>query len=430
MGNQLDAVNAQAAALKTKVADADSALKSAVSTRQSAIDAITTLLANPLGNGSDLTKALSDSSATASTIISQYNSLVKLVQDRFASITGDQQSTLVTYLKDQTMQLLDLVAQRDVIVTGLKDSQTALTTLLATKDTYASSLTKTLTDANVAMSMFVTSEGLVSTPAAMIQSFQTRLNTLKKFQSDVQALAARGVSQTIIDQITGMGSGNGDALASSLLTGSNDQIAALNASAQGINDTATALSTSLSDTFYDGAVTQAQKVVKGWTDQQTNINAKMQSISAGIAAQMAPLTNVMANLGIDSAQALLDSLNAQEPALVSAAKAIGAAMAKAVTDAMSAINALAGTNAFGVALPGSKGAAANLLAPPPPASTTKSGSGLTVGQVTVPVVIHYTGGADSQAQADLAAQVKAIAAQAVQDGLTSAAKASARVRDW
>ena len=432
MGASLDVVNKQRADLQTKIDDAQKALDAAISTRQSAMDSISSLLSQPLGSPSELQKALSESSATADSIISQYKSLVQVVQDRFSGVTGSQKDTLLAYLKDQSTQLLALVAKRDDIVTKLADAQKALDTLLSAKDSYASNLAKTLTDANLAMSMFVTDEGLVSTPQAMIESFQARLDTIKKFQSDVQALAARGVSQSIIDQITGMGSGNGDALASSLLTGSDAQIAALNSAASGIADTATSLGTNLSNTFYDQSIAEAQATVQGWQDQQAAINAQMTSISNGIAAQMQPLTSAMANLGTDSAKALLDSLNAQMPLLVQKAKDIGSAMAQAVTDALTKLNLATGTNAFGSVITTGKSTSAQLLVPTPPPGGTGKSSGLTVtGGISTPIQVTVQGSPDPTVMYnEIATQTAAAAQAAIQKALSDAAKAATRVRDW
>ena len=365
----LDAVNKARKDLTTQISTAQNALDQAKALRTTAAAGIFNLLQQPLGSPSELHKALADSSATADSIVVGYKNMVKLVQDRFDSITGGQQDSLLTFLKTSSERLLVLVKKREDLVQPLKDAQTALAKAVTDKQSYGDGLSKALGDANMSMSEFVSKEGLVSSPAAMIESFKSRLQTVKNFQSNVQSLAARGVKQTIIDQILGMGSGNGGALASSLNTASADQIAALNDAAGQIQSTASSLGSSLSTTFYDTGINAAQKAVDAIVSKQSDIQNQMDAITTNIGNALRPLTNNLAVIGADAAQALLDSLTHKQDVLIAKAAEIGAKMAQAVAAAFTSLNVLSGGANFAAVVTAAKAASArasDLAVPPPP----------------------------------------------------------------
>lgn len=368
-GDALDAVNAERANVKVLMDKA----QTAVNTSQSAASSLAQFLASPIGTPSELTKAFSSANTTVDTILTGYDNLVKMINDRFTTIDAQGKTVIsgnadpfVAALKTQTAQLVTLVAQREDIATNLAKAQTALDDAIKVKTSYADGLSQGLKTAGASLAEFVQqvtlADGLsvrmIQSPSAMIAAFQARLNMVKNFAANIQSLTARGLGKDLIDQLVNMGADSGGALASSLTTATDAQIAALKGSSDQIAATSDALGSSLSDKFYGQSVAQAQSVVDGWKSQQTAIDSQMTAISTSIAASLAPLVSMSAMLGSDSAQALLDGFKSQDPALIAHAKLIGAQMAQAMADALAASNGLSGGPNFPAAM--TNGVAASL----------------------------------------------------------------------
>lgn len=355
-----DAIQTAREALKTNIADADSALKDAIKLRTDAAGSIADLLSKPFGQPSELVKQLSGAEATGESIISGYDSMVKMVTDRFASIKGDKKDSLLAFLKDSTTQLLGLAKDRADTAKLLDKAQTDLEDAIKTKSAYADGLSSGLKSAALSLSEFIDKETGAASPAGIIAGFKARLGVIKNFSSNLKSLASRGLNQNLLDQIIGMGTVDGGALAASLTTAGSDQIDALNQTGVEIAATADSLGAALSDKFYGQSVANAQSIVKGYTDSQEMINAAMRSITSGIALEMSPLTNVMASFGEDSALALLNGFKSQDNALIAQAASLGARMAQAIADALSLLRVASGGGDFGVAA--AKAASAKLTA--------------------------------------------------------------------
>lgn len=344
-----DAINTAREALKTKIADADSKLTEAIQLRSDAANSISNLLSKPFGQPSELVKALSGAEASADSIISGYDSMVKMVNDRFKSISGGKKDALLGFLKEQATSLIGLVAKRTQIANELEKSQTKLEDAIKMKAGYADNLSSGLKSAGLSLSEFYDKEKGAASPAGIISGFMARLNAIKSFSANLKSLAGKGLGKGLIDQIVGMGAAEGGALATSLMSATGEQIAALNATGDEISATADSLGAALSNQFYDQSIAQAQGIVKGWQDSQAGINAQMRAITSGIGAELAPLTDSMANLGMDSARALLDGFKSQDNALIAQAASLGARMAQAVADALAALRVASGGADFGVA---------------------------------------------------------------------------------
>lgn len=344
-----DAIQTAREALKTNIADADSALKDAIKLRTDAAGSIADLLSKPFGQPSELVKQLSGAEATGESIISGYDSMVKMVTDRFASIKSDKKDSLLAFLKDSTTQLLGLAKDRADTAKLLDKAQTDLEDAIKTKSAYADGLSSGLKSAALSLSEFIDKETGAASPAGIIAGFKARLGVIKNFSSNLKSLASRGLNQNLLDQIIGMGTVDGGALAASLTTAGSDQIDALNQTGVEIAATADSLGAALSDKFYGQSVANAQSIVKGYTDSQEMINAAMRSITSGITLEMSPLTNVMASFGEDSALALLNGFKSQDSAIVAQAASLGARMAQALADAVSQMRVASGGGDFGVA---------------------------------------------------------------------------------
>lgn len=363
-----DAIQTARDGLKTKIDDAQKALDDAIKLRSDAASGIADLLSKPFGEPSELVKALSGADATADSIIGGYNNIVKLVKDRFASITGTRKDALLEFVNDQTTKLVGLVKQRTQIAQEFDKAQTALEKIVQTKTDYASGITQGLKAAAASLTEFVQSvtlaDGLtvkmIQSPSAMVAAFQARLTMVKNFASNIQALVGRGLGKDLIDQLIGMGADSGGALASSLTTATTDQIAALNDTSKTIGATADALGAGLADKFYGQSVNEAQQYLAGWQSQQTEINSKMSAISQAVADQLSPLTDAMTGLGEDAALGLLQGFQTQDAALLQHARFIGAQMAQAVADALTALNVLSGGPNFATAVTAAKDVSAKL----------------------------------------------------------------------
>lgn len=367
--SKLDGYNAQRTKLATDIANADTALKDAQSLRTNAIAGIQKLIASPLGTPSDLSKAFVGANTTVDTVLSGYDNLLKLVNDRFSKIDGPNKDNLVTFLQNQSKKLIGLVADRLKVVDELKTAQTALDKIVNTdKPAYADGISTGLKNASNSLTDFVSSVTLadgritqmVASPAALIAAFAKRATAVKNFATNIQTLTSRGLGKGLTDQLLGMGADSGGALADALAKSTDAQLAALQDSSTQINSTADALGKSLSDKFYDQSIADAKSIVDGWQKSQDSIDAQMTSITTSITDKLAPLIDGTTIIGKDSAQALLDSLKSKDAELLGWAQAIGAKMAQALADALTALNVISGGNNFGPDVAAAKGAAAKL----------------------------------------------------------------------
>lgn len=370
---KLDDINKQ----RTDIAAMIPKAQTALDTSNAAMASLVAFMATPFGTPSDIAKAFSGATATVDSIISGYDSLTKMVQDRFTTIDSKGNTTvsknadyLLTFLKDQSTRLVALVAQRVAIADKLKIAQTDLENVITIKANFADSLSNSLKSVGLSLTEFVTSVTLadgrivamVASPSALIATFAKRLTAIKTFATNVKALAARGLGQDIIGQITGMGADSGGALAASLVNASDSQIAALQATSAGITDTAKTLGNNLSDTFYGSGVSSAKAIRDGLQSQQDAIDLQMTSITNSITDKLAPLVDGMTSLGTDSAAALLAGLKSKDAALLGWAQGIGAQVAQAIADSLVAINILSGGNNFGTGIVAFNEAAAKLQA--------------------------------------------------------------------
>lgn len=347
---KLDGFNQQRQDLATQITAAESDLKSAISLRDTAATSIAKLLLTPFGTPSELTKAFSGATGTVDSILSGYDNLVQLVTDRFASITGGKKDLLLSFLKSQTQELVKLATTRSGIVDSLKTAQTAFETAQSTATSYADSLSTSLKSSSNSLSGFVTSATLwngltvqmAASPASLIKAFAARLTALKNFASNIKSLAARGLGQDILDQITGMGAESGGALAASLAAASDAQLTELQKSSDDITATAKDLGSNLSDTFYANGVSSAQAIRDGLQSKQDAIDLQMTSITSSITDILSPLTDSTRAIGTDTAQALLDSLKSKDAEILGWVKGIGAQIAQIFADALVGLNTLSG----------------------------------------------------------------------------------------
>jgi hypothetical protein len=198
---------------------------------------------------------------------------------------------------------LDVVNTQRAEIQKKIDNETKIhDNLVQARSAYVTSMADSLSKANNSLADFVTTTGLISSPKAMIENFQRRLKVMKEFAANVKALTAKGLNQSIIDEVIAMGSGNGGALAKSLMTATAEQIKDLNSATADITSTATEMSNVVGDKFLKG--------------------------------------------GIDASQAIIDGLMSQQDKLIAAADLIGQKMAQAISAAMAQLNLLGNTKTF------------------------------------------------------------------------------------
>lgn len=349
-------------AVSEKLDNANDVLKNAIAARKDGIASFVDTLRTPFGEPSDMAKALSNGEANVDSIIGMYDKMVDAVNKRFEGMDTGKRDQLISFLTDQTAALVGLAKKREAAVKALEEANSALEDVLSRQKEFQASIASSLKDFGQAMAdvskadsdntikVIKTASGLVLTQIskgttgvdAVTKQLRDRLATIRSFTANIQSLLAKGLNKTYVEQLLSAGPEAAGQTAALLATSGADQVASINDLYSQIGTASEVFGKSMADTFYGNSVDMAKALVKGASDEEASITAKMLSIRQSIEKQLNPLASLGTNLGTDLAQGLVDSLEASRATLVAKATSIAAAISAAMAGALSGIGVSGG----------------------------------------------------------------------------------------
>lgn len=312
-----------AADLKTLNGDIDKALATLKTTRQKGSDAISAIISSSIGEPSELEKAFDATKSTATTVLSEFDKLKKAIDDRMVGYAKADQAKVINNLNVQSSIMVDLVAQRDVLTKQLADADKLQT---GTIDAMAKSLLdygiaagilQKSTTATVIRVIQTTSGAIVTTGndaldavGSITKALADKLTEMQTFTANIKTLQSRGLNTDYLKQLIGAGIASSGSTVSALATASNSQISVINDTYSKITGLSSDFANTTGANLYDAGITNLTAYIAGLKTQETAVETRMNGITANITAQMAAIVPMSANVGKDTATALLDNLAA------------------------------------------------------------------------------------------------------------------------
>ena len=348
IAQQLDDVN-------TALDKANKDLEQAISDRASSAKKLGEILATPFGTPSQLATAMSSASATADSVVSMYQNIVAELDKRYAGLDPNAKSKMVSYLENETQQLVNLIKDRAKIVEDLKTAQTGLDKVLADAQSFQDNTTKSLTGfaqsllligsktTDTTIRAIKTAQGWIvtqmqsGTVQSVIDQLTTRYQAVKDFTDNINKLLAAGLNKTYIQQLLAAGPEAAGATAALLTTAGDEQIKAINNLYTNIDALAGSFCADMKTTMYGDAINAAQAVVDGLNNKLNAIQKQMDDIVTSINDTLKPLGDVGYKAGTDLMQQMVDALKAKQAELIAQAQAIATAVAAAMAAALSGI---------------------------------------------------------------------------------------------
>lgn len=343
--------------VSTDLEDANRAFLDAVKSREEGVAVFVEMMRKPFGEPSELAKSLSSADATVDSIIGTYDKMVAGINKRFEGIDSSKKDVLVSYLTDQTAQLVKLAKRRDAAAKALEESQDYLQDIISAQSNFRSTITGSLKDFGFAMADLSEADGqatvsVIKTASGVMISqmskssngidkittqLQERLKSIKEFAANIKVLLGKGVNKTYLQQLLSAGPEAAGSTAALLAGAGSDQLSTINQLYTDIGTVSDTFGNDMANTFYGNSVSMAQAMVKGATDELVSINLAMTTIKDNIELALVPLASLGTNLGTDLAQGLIDSLTAKKAELVALATNIAAAISSAMASALASI---------------------------------------------------------------------------------------------
>jgi len=243
--------------------------------------------------------------------------------------TDSTVADLVAGLKRQDATLADYVRARKRIAKMLEDANAKLTEAMNLHDTYRTQVAdsiKAFGDLTTAQAQVIDGVEQALTSADIVGNLETRLAQVRKFQDDLRALLALGLSNDAYKQIVDKGVEGGAAYAAALLEGGSDAIGSVNSLVASIGEAADTLGLDTSDRLYKAGVDMAQGIVDGLESLADQVDAAATRLGDSIAAAVAkslgiksPSTRLFAMMGSVGDGAVL-GLDAQHGKVATAAQ--------------------------------------------------------------------------------------------------------------
>jgi hypothetical protein len=345
-------------ALNKALAEAQKDLENAIKERQSAIDDLGALLRRPFGEPSDIEKGMSSANATVDSMIAMYDRLVDVVNRRFTKIEDSgRKNALLDFLGMMTESLIRLAGERDKALKVWEKSNQELERLIAEQADFGKQLVSVTR--GYATQLFDVAKGVEMTTVQAIKTatgtvitqikkssggldglqkqLSDRLKQVKGFTENIRSLIGKGLNRDYIRQLLEAGPEAAGGLAELLTTAGQDQISSINSLYSEIGSLTESFGGEMAGFMYDNQIKSQQAIVDANAASLTAIQAAMDATRKAIEDRMTPLTDFMAQLGKDMAQALIDELKEKETELVALATAIGNAIASALASAMAGL---------------------------------------------------------------------------------------------
>lgn len=326
------------------------ALEDAMAARKKAVAAFGEMLRKPFGESNELQKALSSSEATVDSIIGQYDKIVENINDRFTGLDQGKKSKLISFITDETAELVRLAKAREVVTKALEDAQEKLKEVVAKQAEFQSGITSTIksfglaladisrADSQAVIQVIKSASGLIITQMKSSTSgvdtitaqLKDRLKMIKDFTANVKTLLDKGVNKTYVEQLLAAGPETAGATAALLAKANDAQLNEINTLYSDITTASETFGKDMGITFYDSAVKMAQGLVDGTQAKVDAVNAQMKLVAAGIETALTPLANTGKTTGEALMQGLSDAITAKRTALLNQAKEVADALALAL----------------------------------------------------------------------------------------------------
>jgi hypothetical protein len=356
-------VAAELEAVSEKLDEAKKALDTALADRAAGAKKLTDVLTSRFGEPSELNRALNSATSTVDGVISMYDNLVDAVNQRFAGIDPAAKDAVIKNLQGLTDGLVTQVRKREVAMKKLEAAQKNLDDLLAKQAEFRDATTGSLRSyataladisgntASAVISVTKTATGLVISQTktatnavdTITKQMQDRLKGITDFSNNINLLLAKGLDKKYIEQLLGAGPEAAGETAKALASASADQLAQINSLYTAIDSKSVAFGDQMATTFFDNGVKMAQSIVTATNQEIAAINATMANLTAQITAQLEPLKSLGTQVGKDLAQGLFDQLTAEKARLVALAQSIAAAVAAAMASALASVGAAVNT---------------------------------------------------------------------------------------
>lgn len=323
---------------------------SALAKRLEAGAGLRELFASPFGKPSELSQALNSAEASADSVISMYQRLVNIINNRFEGLDDVAQadkSKLIDFLTKETSALLAVVEKRNRALLELEKAQEALTNIISEQQSFAKSVTSGLRSyANVLakvsdeesssiIHVIKTATGMVITQVkksgSALDSIQTqlreRLANIRSFATNVNALLSRGLNREYLRQLIEAGPESAGLTLQALVGATGDQISEINSIYDQIFGISEQFGDSIAGQFYGAGKNMAEGLVSGAKSAVDSLSKEMKEISDSILEKLSPLMDDLYVLGTDSFAALvkqdeerLEKLNTEMEVLKEAMK--------------------------------------------------------------------------------------------------------------
>ncbi|MEV6740472.1 hypothetical protein AB0N14_27380 [Streptomyces sp. NPDC051104] len=203
---------------------------------------------------------------TAAQIKSTTDSMIKAITDAFKGQKTRVNDRLVALLNSGNKRLQTLAAQRDALVQRIADAQkfAADTTDAALSAFSLQNLTQG--------SDKVTAKGLEA-------GLQDAVNRVRTFTSQINDLAKRGLSKSLLQQIIGVGPEQDASIAAALSAATRAQLERLNGLQAQLSQATGTLGTTSADVLYDAGVQAGKGFLTGLKGQQRAIEKLMLDIA-------------------------------------------------------------------------------------------------------------------------------------------------------
>lgn len=169
-------------------------------------------------------------------------------------------------LENETKALMKNAKRREQVYKKLEKAQDKLKDLRKASADYAKSVKD-----GVLSYTNVTNLDTAFNADAMIAGLKARLEKVRQFAKLIKTLIAKGLNQTMIDQIVASGVEGGLATASAIAAGGPEAIAEFNTLQTEINSAATSLGNTAANNMYQAGIQAAQGLVKGLQSQKKKL---------------------------------------------------------------------------------------------------------------------------------------------------------------
>lgn len=216
--------------------------------------------------GADFLKQLA---GTAAQIDAAMTKVATAIKNAFKGVKTTLDNKLLAQITRQTKQLDALAKKRDEIASKI----TAAKQLAADATGQAVNFTALTSLPN---------GGNTFDAGGILSGLGVRLGQLKKFGANIQTLAKRGLSKTLLQQIISAGPDSGAAYAQALVDATPEQLKSINTTQASIDKATGQFGKNTADAMFDAGANSGKGYLTGLTSTQKAIEAQMKKIAKAI----------------------------------------------------------------------------------------------------------------------------------------------------